>query len=279
MTGVARRRIVITPVFNESKVIADVIRRISSHADLVIAVNDASTDSTAEVLRAWAHGNERAILVDVKKNGGASVALRKGYSIVAHLVKEGMISPEDLVIEIDSDGQHDPRYISELCDRFERSHDIDVVLARRDFSVYPRYKVWGNRFLTIAASLLGGARYIDVESNFRVMPARRFPDLLRWYGGYRYSGAFEVGIILGRLGLRTDNTHVIEVPLYRHGASAMDGFHVLAMGVSSLARWMAGWARTDVETFTREACAEAVWPGWYGRTAPEPVVRSAGAGG
>lgn len=267
------RRIVITPIYNELGAIESVLPRIAREADLVIAVDDGSTDGTSEYLEAWARANAHAVLVRSRRNGGASVALRKGYALVAHLLERQCIGPDDCVVEIDSDGQHDPKYIGELCDRFLGFNGtIDVVLARRDFRLYPRYKVAGNWALTRMASLLGGFRYKDVESNFRVLPAARFAELLRWFGGYRYSGAFEVGIILGDLGYRIDNDYVVQVPLYRHGAGAVDGLSVLIMGVRAWARRRFDRTRTDVASFSSHTIEETTFPAWYPDT-PAPFRR------
>jgi glycosyltransferase involved in cell wall biosynthesis len=258
------RRIVISPIYNEMKAIESVLPRIAAEADLVIAVDDGSTDGTSEYLARWSRNNPHALVVKSRRNGGTSVALRKGYVLVAHLLESGCLAPDDCVVEVDADGQHDPKYIGELCDRFLSFEGaIDVVLARRDFRVYPKYKVWGNWALTRVASLLAGFRYKDVESNFRVLPAARFRELLRWYGGYRYSAAFEVGIILGDLGYRIDNDYVIQVPLYRYGAGVTDGIPLLLMGLRAWVRRRLGLTSPDLESFSAETLDEAVFPEWY----------------
>lgn len=258
------RRIVITPIYNEMKSLRDVLPRIAAEADLVIAVDDGSTDGTTDYLTQWSRNNPHALLIRSARNGGASLALRKGYVIVTHLLESGCIDPRDCVVEIDADGQHDPKYIGELCDRFLAfGGEIDVVLARRDFRLYPKYKVFGNWVLTRVASLLGGFHYKDVESNFRVLPAFRFAELLRWFGGYRYSGAFEVGIILGDLGYRIDNDYVVQVPRYRHGAGAIDGISVLAMGVRAWGRRRLGLTSPDLDQLSSDTLHEVVFPHWY----------------
>ncbi|RMH55395.1 MAG: glycosyltransferase family 2 protein [Candidatus Hydrogenedentota bacterium] len=255
------RRLVILPIFNEEAMLEKVLTDLLPRVDLAIAVNDASTDRTREILEEWRRRTGKLIIVNCRRNAGASTALRKGYLLVAYLLEQGKISPDDLVVEMDADGQHDPRYLTILCDHYQtRANEVDVVLGRRDFRVYPKYKIFGNWLLTSAASVLGGMRYRDVESNFRVMPAKHFADLLRWYGGYRYSGAFEVGIILGRLGFRTDNSVLIDVPLYRHGAGWLDGFHVLWMGLRAWGRMIFRRPVSDNEKLLEETIAETSFP-------------------
>lgn len=248
--------VAITPVYNEERVIVQVLESIKKHVDVLIISNDGSTDSTPELIDTWRQGKQGIHVIAARRNAGASMALKKGYALVAHLLARGQIAPEDPVIEIDSDGQHDPEYMPALIDRYVEHGGSRVVLARRDFANYPWLKVWGNRFLTAAASLAAGVRYHDVESNYRVMPARVFPELLRYFWGYRYSGAFEVGIILGRLGYRTDNSFVVRVPYYRAGSRAIDGFHVLAAGLRAWLRVVRRRPAAGVEALTREVLTE-----------------------
>ncbi|MDP7340118.1 MAG: glycosyltransferase family 2 protein [Vicinamibacterales bacterium] len=250
------KTIAITPVFNEENVIISVLDRIKRHVDLLIVSNDGSTDETEALIEAWRQDKQGVYVITARKNGGASMALKKGYALVAHLLNTEVIEPADAVVEIDSDGQHDPDYIPSLVERFVAARENRVILARRGFSNYPFVKVWGNRFLTAVASVLSGTRYHDVESNYRVMAARVFPELIQYFWGYRYSGAFEVGIILGRLGYQTDNTFVVNVPYYRAGSRAIDGFHVVAAGIVAWAKVVTRRPHPAIDEFLRGTLSE-----------------------
>lgn len=252
--------VAITPVYNEERVIVSVLERIRPHVDALIISNDGSTDSTGRRIEDWRRGQPGVYVISARRNAGASMALKKGYALVAHLLGQGVLAPDDPVVEIDSDGQHDPVYIPALVARYRGAAGARVILAQRDFHGYPAIKIWGNRFLTAAASLLAGTRYRDVESNYRVMGARVFPELLRYFWGYRYSGAFEVGIILGRLRYRTDNTEIVRVPYYRAGSRPIDGFHVLGAGLVAWWRLVARRPRQDAEALIREVLTEVSWP-------------------
>lgn len=251
------RRIAITPVYNEEDVVVGVLEEVRSRVDQVIVVNDGSADSSKEKILAWKEKHSSVYFISSDVNEGCSVALRRGYAFVTHLLDTGQIDEDDGVVEIDSDGQHDPRYLDALFERW-RIGDADVVLAQRDFSNYPRYKIVGNRGLTLIANILSGVRYKDVESNYRVTAAGRFRDLLRFYTGYRYSAAFEIGIIFGLLGLRTDNELLVKVPHYRPRSRASDGVHVVATGVYTWARLKLGLEQTDVKRFTEDTVARWV---------------------
>jgi hypothetical protein len=157
---------------------------------------------------------------------------------------------------MDSDGQHDPIYIDALSERFIKLENYDVVLGRRDFSNYPLYKKIGNKGLTIIASTLGGFKYKDVESNFRVTRTRVLVEILDYFIGYRYSGAFEFGIISGRLGHRIDNGSEIKVPLYRSGTNLWDGFHVLVTGIIACIKVLFKIRNRSIDEFCGLAVSE-----------------------
>ncbi len=252
------KRIVITPVFNESKVLLSVLERVKRHVDILIVSDDGSTDGSKDSVHSWMKDQAGIYLISAASNRGTSTALKKGYILILELLKAKIIGPDDLVMEIDSDGQHDPDDVPRLFDRWEELGQVDVVLACRDFSNYPLHKVVGNRGLTVIASALSGHRYTDVESNFRVMPASVFEELLGYYCGYKYSAAFEVGVILPRLGYRVDNSFVVRVPFYRSGSRIRDGFHVVWMGCMAWWNTMLRRKYRDLEQWSTEVRVELV---------------------
>lgn len=253
-----RKRIAITPVFNESKVLLSVLECVKKHVDILIVSDDGSTDGSKDLVHEWMKDEGGVYLISGAHNRGASAALKKGYVLITYLLRAGVIDQDDLVIEIDSDGQHDPNDIPRLFDRWEQNDQADVVLARRDFSNYPLHKIIGNLGLTFIASALSGCWYKDVESNFRVMPASMFKHLLAYFHGYRYSGAFEAGIILPRLDYRVDNSVLVKVPFYRSGSRMQDGFHVVWMGLRAWWDLMFKCPLEDLAQWDVEVRAELV---------------------
>ena len=69
--------IVVIPVFNEEKTIQNIINEISNFCDYVIAVNDASTDNTGELLNGL--DNKKLIVLENDKNLGIGGATKKEY--------------------------------------------------------------------------------------------------------------------------------------------------------------------------------------------------------
>ncbi len=249
--------IAVMPVYNESHAIISVLNQVAPYVDAFILVDDCSRDDTVDLIEDWRKQHPKAHLIALAKNVGASGALKVGYVFVKHLLETGAIAADDLIMEIDSDGQHDPKYIPQLRQLFT-DEQVDVVLARRDFSVYPRYKRFGNRVLTLIASGLSGFRYHDVESNYRITRAQVFPRLLDYFSGYRYSGAFEVGIILASLKYHINNEFLIQVPFYKEGARASDGLHVLLMGLRAWAKVRLRIKSRDLSSLTQNVLSHLI---------------------
>jgi len=252
-------RTVMIPAYNEQDIIRAILAAIWPQVDLLIVVEDGSTDDTRRQILDWAQGKTGVYFVSSPVKQGQSAALKRGYALVSELLRRGLLQPDDPVLEMDSDGQHDPRYITPLFEFWQRA-SADIVLARRDFAGYPAYKLVGNWGLTLINSLLTGQRFHDAVSNFRVASARARSDLLRYYTGYRYSGSFEANIIFAGLGYTTDNSFLVHVPLYRTGARARDGWHIVWVGLQAWYRVRARRPDAGVEAFVQETLADLVLP-------------------
>ena len=231
------KTIVVLPVYNEEKSLGNILPRVARQVDFLVCVNDGSRDRSLALLRRFARGRKNTFIVDLPKNTGMAGALKQGFLFVLYLASKKLAGPGDIVVTIDADGQHKPEYIPALV-RHLTARKADVVLTRRDFSVYPAYKIWGNRFLTFTNSLLSGQKYRDVESGLRLLKVKTLRPILGYYRGVKYSCAQEIALISARTGFKIDNEFQVEVPLYRAGTTVWDGFIVLGMSLYVFARWL-----------------------------------------
>ncbi len=183
-------------------------------ADQLVVVDDGSTDRTRELVVAWAEGRPHVRLICFNQNRGMSAAYYRAFEEVARYQSTGALSSDDVVLTIDADGQHDPEEVDELVDHLT-SNKLDAVIARRDFSLYTRYKRVGNFVMSLWASLWAGKRLYDVESGYRAFRVGALLAALRYYKGYKYSETVEVAVILARLGYRVDNNYLVPVPIFR----------------------------------------------------------------
>ncbi|MEK7475893.1 MAG: glycosyltransferase family 2 protein [Candidatus Coatesbacteria bacterium] len=233
-------KVAVIPIYNEAPTVVGVLNEVARRVDRVIAVDDGSTDDTPELLREWKKGRRNVSVIRLPRNVGMAGALKRGFQEAERLLKRRVLHPQDILINIDADGQHRSEYIPDIVAFMEKGR-WDIVLTRRDFSKYPLYKKWGNRLLSRVARLLSGHRYHDVESGFRFMRARVVSGLLDYFTGWRYSCAQEIALITALAGFRVDNTYVVKIAYYRPGTTIWDGVIVLLMSLYTFVRVKLGW--------------------------------------
>jgi glycosyltransferase involved in cell wall biosynthesis len=233
------RRIVLIPVYNEEGTLLSVVDALHARVDGLVIVDDGSVDASLALARGWAAGKTGVTVLRLPGNRGMAAALREGFHHLATRLREGRLDPDDFVITLDADGQHNADEVDELC-AYANGRGIDVALARRDFSLYPPHKRLGNLLLTLWGRIWSGFPYHDVESGFRAMRLRVLPPLLAYYRGYRYSCAQEIAVLTARLGFRVDNSFITLIRHYRSRTRYRDVVINAAGGFCAFARWAFG---------------------------------------
>ncbi len=257
------KTIAIVPVFNEERTLAEILGRISKQVDYLICVNDGSRDDSLKILTVFSQKRKHVFVVDLPFNTGMAGAIKNGFLFALYLESKKVIGGDDLLVTIDADGQHKPEYIKPLV-RYLNKGKYDVVLTRRDFSVYPLYKIWGNRFLTWTNSFLSGYRYRDVESGLRALKVKTVGSILCFYTGMKYSCAQEIALISAREGYKINNDYMVDIAYYRPGTTVLDGFVVLFLSFVTYFRWLVHLSRepvTDMKLFDSAfAFSKKNWP-------------------
>src|SRR5262245_22218389 len=153
-----KRVLIVVPAWNESASIADVVREVRGELPGVdvLVVDDGSIDATTEKAK-----SAGAIVATLPYNLGVGGAMRLGY-------RYGRDHGYDVVIQIDADGQHDPRYVPKLIDGLD---DADLVIGAR-FAGEGGYTVRGPRrwamvMLSRVLSRLAKTPLTDTTSGFR----------------------------------------------------------------------------------------------------------------
>ena len=149
---------IVIPVFNEDKVIQEVIKDVKkSSFDNIILVDDGSTDSTYSK----AESIQGTICLHHKINRGKGAATKTG-------IEAAKILRADIIVTMDGDGQHDPNNIKSLVDPIVHE-DIDVVLGTRMANPkgMPIRKRIANYLGNLFTWCLYGLRVSDSQSGFR----------------------------------------------------------------------------------------------------------------
>jgi len=146
----------ILPAYNEEIAIGSVVLRTRKYADRVIVIDDGSQDRTAEI--AEMAGAE---VIRHSQNRGKGAALKTGFAA---------LNSPNIIITIDTDGQHDPSDIPKLIEPIIRG-EADMVNGSRYLNGNkkdtPLYRRIGQKVLDTVSNLESGLSVTDSQSGFR----------------------------------------------------------------------------------------------------------------
>ena len=152
--------LIVIPAYNEAENIERVVDNLINNYpqyDYVV-INDGSTDATRKVC-----ARNKYNYMDLPVNTGLSGAIKSGMRYANYY-------GYDYVMQLDGDGQHDPRYIQDLIDEMNRI-GCDIVIGSR-FKTERKpvnSRMIGSQILTMAIWLTTGGKYIgDVTSGMRL---------------------------------------------------------------------------------------------------------------
>lgn len=164
--------LVIMPAWNESESIGNTIREVFEFGPPcdVLVVDDGSRDNTAQVARAAG-----ATVLKLPFNMGVGGAMRTGFKYAKN-------HGYSRVIQVDADGQHDPRDIKAVLDGLQHA---DIAIGAR-FADKGNYTVrgprkWAMKVLAWTISRVAGTTLTDVTSGFRAANLRAIRQYVDHY--------------------------------------------------------------------------------------------------
>jgi glycosyltransferase involved in cell wall biosynthesis len=151
--------LVCIPAFNEAKPIAEVIMKSKKYADAVIVYDDGSTDDTYEVAN-----SAGATVIRNPENKGYGVAIRS-------LFQAAKEQNADIMVTLDSDGQHNADQIPQLIEPLVKQR-FDMVIGSRfldsnDKEKVPKYRSFGIKTITKLTQAASYSGITDSQSGFR----------------------------------------------------------------------------------------------------------------
>lgn len=156
----------VVPAYNEEATIASVVRALQEHAPAfdILVIDDGSTDETAAVaLTAGARVLKHPF------NLGIGGAVQSGFTFAQE-------NGYDYMVQVDGDGQHDPREIQRLIDAMADDPSIDMVCGSRFLkdNGYPATmsRRTGIHIFAFILSRLVDGRVSDPTSGFRLYNRR-----------------------------------------------------------------------------------------------------------
>lgn len=152
--------LILIPAYNEAENIERVVNNLIENYpqyDYVI-INDGSTDATRKIC-----ARNKYNLLDLPVNVGLSGAIKSGMRYANYY-------GYDYVLQLDGDGQHDPKYIQSLIDKMMET-DCDIVIGSR-FKTEKKpitTRMIGSQIITAAIWFTTRGKYIgDVTSGMRL---------------------------------------------------------------------------------------------------------------
>jgi glycosyltransferase involved in cell wall biosynthesis len=172
-----RRNLAIVPALNEADAIAPTVAAIRHWApDFdVLVVDDGSTDDTGEQA-----SRAGATVIRMPYNLGIGGAMQAGY---IYALEHGY----EIAVQIDGDGQHDPRHIRDLLDQLDSDPTVNMVTGSRflgagveGFRSSPARRA-GICIFSRIVSLITRQRVTDPTSGFRITNRRGIELFARDY--------------------------------------------------------------------------------------------------
>ena len=155
---------IVIPAYNEEKTLQTVVKAVQAVqlplAKELVLVDDASTDSTRQIMEQLPDSN--LVLIFHEKNQGKGAALRSGFSAATG----------DIILIQDADLEYDPEEYPKLLQPILEGR-ADVVYGSR-FVGSEAHRVlyfWhmvGNRFLTLLSNMCTNLNLTDMETCYKM---------------------------------------------------------------------------------------------------------------
>ncbi|GAB3616042.1 glycosyltransferase family 2 protein [Okibacterium endophyticum] len=194
-----QKSLIVMPALNEEASVVSVINEVFDTVPGVdiLVVDDGSTDRTAELSSAAG-----ARVLSLPYNLGVGGAMRLGFRYARE-------NGYDAVVQLDSDGQHNPANVPELLAGLSRA---DIVIGAR-FAGVGDYHVrgprrWAMRLLSKILSRMTGERLTDTTSGFKAAGPRAIRLFSEHYPAEYLGDTIEALVIAARTGCR-----VLQIPV------------------------------------------------------------------
>ncbi|MFX1500696.1 MAG: glycosyltransferase family 2 protein [Promethearchaeota archaeon] len=227
---------IVIPVFNEEYSIKKVIKKIPNHYSYeIIIVDDGSTDNSIKKVREINDQNIK--IIQHGKNKGYGAALLTGFRNTAG----------NIIVTLDSDGQHDPKEIPNLIEPII-SNKADMVIGSRYLgkSHYkiPLYTRLGEYFVNTCLRLLFRQKVTNNQCGFRAISSEiinRFTNLRQIGMGFSTELIFKVAFYKFK---------IIEVPISVNpryfGSSYVQLFKITKSILSCIVFYTLRWLKLKI---------------------------------
>jgi dolichol-phosphate mannosyltransferase len=227
------RSLVVLPTYNEAENILEVLERVrdATPGTDMLVVDDGSPDGTADIAEKWGaeHGGLQVLRRESKSGLGS--AYRAGFA-------RGLDKGYDILIEMDSDLQHDPAMLPALIHAVEDGADLAIGSRYVPGGAMPAWK-FSRRMISqignLYAGIMLGMAVRDATAGFRAYRATALrqidlPNIKADGYGFQIEMAYSVSRNDGR---------IVEVPIIF--GERQRGESKMATRIVAEALWLVTW--------------------------------------
>ncbi|MHB8629463.1 MAG: glycosyltransferase family 2 protein [Aggregatilineales bacterium] len=218
LASVSGPRVALIPAYNEERFIGSVVLKARRYVDVVLVVDDGSSDDTATLAE-----EAGAEVIRHSHNTGKAAALNTG------LDRARALNAAALVL-LDGDGQHDPSDIPALLVP-TLAGQADVVIGSRFIGVEsdtPRWRIAGQQALTMATNFASGVTLSDSQTGFRALSRRAVQQLVFRTTGFSVESEMQFlvkryDLTVGEVPIRVNYNEKPKRNPVRHGLQVLNG--------------------------------------------------------
>ncbi len=221
----------VVPCFNVEAYCGPVVLDASRRVDVVIAVDDGSTDGTRRVLDEAARAaGPRLHVLSLSPNRGKGVALLEAFRhALAHV-------PFDVLVTLDSDGQHRTEDIETVVTEWRRGSDL-AIGGRGSFDEMPMRSRFGNAMTAAVLRRVHPRCPRDTQCGLRAHDRSLVAEAVATLEGRRYETELEILLLALSRGHRVTTVPIPAIYLDRNRSSHFRPLVDSARIYRTLAAW------------------------------------------
>ena len=186
--------LIVIPVYNNENTCNKLINEIISLYDNDILIID---DGSKTPFKLKINKNQISV-ISYDKNKG------KGYALKT-AIKYSLKYTYTHILTIDSDYQHDPKFIKSFLDKRE---DVKIVYGKRKFdNNMPFMRICSNKITSNIISYLKGFNIYDTQCGFRRYSINLFDNIILCENGYQFESELLLKCVYGK-----NEISYIEIP-------------------------------------------------------------------
>lgn len=188
----------LVPCYNCGPAIKEVVSGIRPYAYRIVIINDGSTDESSQCIEEL--DVEKIVW---QKNKGKGFALLEGFKYILD------DNQWDVVITIDSDGQHYPADVPTFLECYKKTKS-EVIIGKRNFSEtpVPTHRRLANTFSSKIISSLFGCPLHDIQCGYRLYSRETIKQLLPKISSHTYAIETEMTLLTLKMGFSISEVRI-----------------------------------------------------------------------